>query len=525
MEKLSEVKDPVQKQLREAKKEWNKKVSVFIDELIEFKKLMNGTPSAYEPKKGKITSEISANPSAILKSLVSKFAALAAEGNKIADMQKEYAVSKVKSKKQPAKTASFMIDEPVFIIQGSNRFSRFFSAISPFKGSFFGRSFEARQRRYRLSLLRSLTDAKELSQVVYKTILKKDKLSVKESYKAFEKLQKQVASTNSLLKTYLDSIREELTNLDPSEVPGDLNVPNVPEAPASSLPPIPAAPVAKEEVVDPSVVQPAAKKVDPSETSDGSESAPEVKVTNKKEPETVHHSVSEEDQHKAARYAEDISNLLNVDFLKVIHEFIKIKEDINDNEKSQYIRLFDRFNDHLTEIQSHLANFSDLTLKSIQAYEFYLELLKTLTGLSTNSITEIIKAISPTLTAQAGVMDSFRRLKHQLSIWDVTSPVRLDIHEGMRELYKVINDSMNHLEKELDPDQLTEDLTHMTKINDNMVKYFVTLNKLIGQTKTNNPLLSLVKNTGIYDESFDLSDDEKESVKQYRNVQKNKVKV
>lgn len=534
MEKLSEVKDPVQKQIREKKKEWNQKISAFIDDLIEFKKLMNGTPSSYDPKKGKITSEINANPVALLKGLVSTFAALASEGNKIADEQKSYALERVKNKKSPSKAASdlFGLNTTPFIVQGSNRFSRFFSAISPFKGPFFGRSFEARQRRYRLNLLKNLTDAKELSKIVYKTILKKDKLSIKDSFKAFEKLQKQIAVTHSVLRTYLDSIREEISNLDTAEIPSDINVPSVPDAPTSSLPPIP---VVKEEVITPSVVQPAAKKVTDSaepkteapSSTDQSTSEPneDVKVKNKNPQSEVHHSVSEEDQHKAARYSEDLSNLSNFDFLKIIQEYIKIKEDLNDGEKQTYANLMAKFNEHLTVIHHHLGNLSDMTIKSIQAYEYYLELLQTLTNTSMSSFTEIVKAISPTFTAQAGIGDTFRRIRHQLSIWDNTSAMRLDIHEGIRELSKVIDETMNHLEKELDPDQLTEDLARMTKINDNMIKYFVSLNKAIGNDKVNNPLAGLYKNTGIYDESFDLSSDEKDSVKEYRKVQKNRAKV
>jgi hypothetical protein len=93
--------DPVQEKLREDKDAWNKQVSSFITNLINFKKMINGRPSKLSPQKGKITEPIPNNPATIINTLSDAFSRLAEEGNSIIEEQIDY--SKNRRQKQELK--------------------------------------------------------------------------------------------------------------------------------------------------------------------------------------------------------------------------------------------------------------------------------------------------------------------------------------------------------------------------------------------------------------------------------------
>jgi len=75
--------DPVQQKLREKKSKWNKKVSELIDDLIQFKKLMNGWNNKFHTEKSFIKNPIPADPSTIIGVLAADFKDLTNEANNI----------------------------------------------------------------------------------------------------------------------------------------------------------------------------------------------------------------------------------------------------------------------------------------------------------------------------------------------------------------------------------------------------------------------------------------------------------
>ena len=89
--------DPIQEELREKKSVWNKEVSEFINNLIQFKKLINGSPSKFHMEKSKIFESIPDNPVSILDSLTENFRDISVKGNEIISQQIDY--SKVRKKK------------------------------------------------------------------------------------------------------------------------------------------------------------------------------------------------------------------------------------------------------------------------------------------------------------------------------------------------------------------------------------------------------------------------------------------
>lgn len=162
--------DPAQEKLRESKSQWNKDVSVFITDLINLKKTMNGWPSKFHMERSFIKDPIPSDPHSILGVLASDFQDLSQRGNSIIQQQLDY--SKGRKKKQPKQpgvqnapaapattpaapdltqqlSASLDYD---LVAEGSNPVTRFFSRL---KGPWFGASPEVRMRKYRLSMLRA----------------------------------------------------------------------------------------------------------------------------------------------------------------------------------------------------------------------------------------------------------------------------------------------------------------------------------------------------------------------------------
>ena len=91
--------DPVQEKLREDKAVWNKNVSLFINDVIHLKKLMNGWPSKFYKERSRIIEPIPADPNTILGSLANDFQELSQKGRDIVTEQLNY--TKNRRVKQP----------------------------------------------------------------------------------------------------------------------------------------------------------------------------------------------------------------------------------------------------------------------------------------------------------------------------------------------------------------------------------------------------------------------------------------
>ena len=90
--------DPVQEKLRQNKALWNKEVSTFINDLINFKKTMNGMPSKFHQEKSSIKEPIPADPTTIIGVLADDFQQLAQKGNSIIQEQVQYSKNRRRGK-------------------------------------------------------------------------------------------------------------------------------------------------------------------------------------------------------------------------------------------------------------------------------------------------------------------------------------------------------------------------------------------------------------------------------------------
>ena len=150
------AKDPRQEKVRATKESWNKEVSGFIDNIIHYKKYMNGYPSKFNMARGKITQELPIEPSKILGMLSTQYERLAADSLAIRNVQHEYA-SGVKPK------------------HASNKAKRFLSYL---KGPFFGSDEVASKNRYRKNFLSNYADIYSSLKDLNSNILSKDPSTV-----------------------------------------------------------------------------------------------------------------------------------------------------------------------------------------------------------------------------------------------------------------------------------------------------------------------------------------------------------
>lgn len=102
--------DPVQERLREDKAKWNKEVSLFVNDLIHLKKMMNGWPSKFHMERSFIKDPIPSDPTTIIGSLAGDFNDIAQKGSSIVEEQLNY--SKSRRKKQPKQNAAPGVTAP-----------------------------------------------------------------------------------------------------------------------------------------------------------------------------------------------------------------------------------------------------------------------------------------------------------------------------------------------------------------------------------------------------------------------------
>jgi len=226
LESNAEVRDPIQKALRNRKKVWNKEVKRFVDNVINLKKLINGSPSKFNMEKSRITDPLPQNPSAIIENLINEFSDIATEGNAIVSDQLNYAKSRGMKPRtettEPAIKQPEVVEAPdlskqlsmpspltadvnyELVAQGSGRISRFISKLRDPR-HWFGSSTEAEQRRKRLELLDTTKELYDLcSDFQYEILSTKDD-SVLEAMKVMRKIEDKLFQLSGSMEVFLET--------------------------------------------------------------------------------------------------------------------------------------------------------------------------------------------------------------------------------------------------------------------------------------------------------------------------------
>jgi len=253
MRKVAEP-DPVQKQLRQHKSLWNKEVSAFINDLIHYKKMMNGWPSKFFPQRSKITFPIPADPSKIIGDLASKFEKITEDAKAIVQEQVNYSKNRRLPRRQQAintldlldkkygpteqqvrspleqklsgicsselvKLADEIADKYDLLAQGSNSLTRFFARLL---NPGIGFSQAARIRKLRMQLLSSCAKIfKELEKFQVEIVKSSDK-SIDDSFKLLGNIWEDWQTVLTVFNTYKSMIpsSEKHTSEDASDSKG-----------------------------------------------------------------------------------------------------------------------------------------------------------------------------------------------------------------------------------------------------------------------------------------------------------------
>lgn len=209
--------DPVQEKLRAEKASFNEEVSSLIDDLIQIKKLINGSPSKFNKEKGNIKEEIPGNPTAILQHISSEFSNIENKGAEIIRKQIEYSKTRKKSKQADNNNNNVLFSE------ASNKLTRLLSKL---KGPYFGDGPDVINKKYRLKFLNKFTDLLYAVKEFEALILHTDKESLTASLKLFEKINNTIDLIQKEVILRLSLMQKEQIPSNTTEVSDD--VPNVP---------------------------------------------------------------------------------------------------------------------------------------------------------------------------------------------------------------------------------------------------------------------------------------------------------
>jgi uncharacterized protein YoxC len=198
--------DPAQNKIRQQKADANKLTSELIDDLIQFKKLVNGWSSKFYNEKSSIKEPIPADPTTIIGSLALDFSDLAKRWKSIIDEQSSYS----KTRKRSTKTSSPQ-DRVEMLKMASNPLSRMISKIHlPFGN-------KADENRYRISLLNQFaTMWKDLFELEG-FVLSSDKEAGYKAEKMSKKILNDIKNSNKMFniykKTYIqEDLKEDESN-------------------------------------------------------------------------------------------------------------------------------------------------------------------------------------------------------------------------------------------------------------------------------------------------------------------------
>lgn len=417
--------DPVQEKLRQSKAVWNKEVSTFVNDLIHYKKLMNGWPNKFHMEKSMIKDPIPADPATIIGSLVSDFNDIAQKGNAIVKQQLDYAKNRKKRQPKqmnlplgtpapatpatpeapPAPDLSKQLALPLaasfeekygLIAEGSNPLTRFFTKML---NPGFGLGEAARIRKYRMTLLDSCVKTyKDLGKLQVE-VVKSSKNSIHNSTKILNKTWEDWMVVYRGYTTYKSNMPKEVR-----DAGGEISVTDKKSEDAK---------------------QPEANK--PSETTEQS---------------TVNEPI----------------------------EFSMVEKITNDynSSKSKFPEDASLFNDLNNAFTGYLmAPTPEKKLSAanriIKLYQGIITLLRgkyNSPGISLEQIASTKDATVATASIEKVAQDFLKKwigkTRHELSVFDKSSAFRLDIYKMAGEVRKSLDKIMNSLEKgmkleELDP--------------------------------------------------------------------------
>lgn len=433
--------DPVQEKLRQSKAVWNKEVSAFIGDLINFKKLMNGWPNKFHMEKSFIKDPIPSDPATILGVLAADFQELAQKGNGIIEQQAAY--SKQRKQKQlkqaPGPTPTTTPAAPdlaqqlsaasqdyQLVAEGSNPLSRFYSS---FKGPWFGGSPEARARKYRLSMLRTAAILEKELKRFEAQILGSSGESIFIASKYLIQIENHIRFINNALAAFVGA-----------------NTPTSPPA------------------------------------ENASKATAETMVE---------------------------------DFKKNYGNFVDMDRGLSDKLSQLVLQMMDPSTSNSTVYDEIIATYKDIVAD-----------LNRKNNTSGNSLKEILltKQASIEVIAQNIVNKWLGKAKHNISPFDKTSAIRLDVNKASEDLRDSLNKLMNSLEQAINPTEIAAFVKEMNEKYVHIKELMRPLEDTIRGQLFDKTFVNLLEDKRITDYPTNLSQKEKDHLqrmmqtRQFRDV-------
>lgn len=469
--------DPVQEKLRQNKEKWNKEVSTFINDLINFKKLMNGWPNKFHMEKSSIKEPVPADPATILGVLAGDFQELAQKGNDITKQQIEYAKGRRKNQPKaptapaapsgpteapvapPAPDLSQQLTAPagldyLLIAEGSNPLTRFWSSL---KGPWFGSAAEARSRKYRLSMLKASAELHKQLEKFEQEIVGSTPESIFTAGKMLFKIENQLF----YLTDTLASLKVQ------SATPKGESAP--PPVTEDEAPPVTDAPVATQDVSpdDPAIL--------------------------------------------AAKVA-------ILDFRKSMPNFTNLNPALVRNFSGLVIKFVESPNNIKVQLSPQV----------MQAYQALIADTNMRNGTNSGTLAEILMTKSASYQLEAVAQNFITKwlgtVKHKISPFDKTSALRLDLLKISSESRKTLNQIMNSLEKDVDVKMLTNYIDLLDKNLTAMRHLMRPLENTIRGKMFDKTFLNMLQNKKLTDYDFGLDPKQKQHLekmiqtKQFRDL-------
>lgn len=433
--------DPIQEKLRQEKAQFNKGTSAFINDLINFKKLMNGAPNKFHMQRSLIKEPIPSDPTTLIGVLAEDFQDLSRQAKLIIEHQLDY--SKNRKKKQPKLPTGTPAGTPTetppavdltqqltqglraaslesqLVVESSNPLSRF---ISKFRGPMFGNAPESRKHKYRKSLLKSTLELdKEFSKLEDEIVR-----SSPESIFTAARLLKKIGDRISFLGGSIQSFQM------------------------------------------------------------GEEKAQEP---------------TQSDSPQSLKAQEAIQ-----DFLRHESNF----KDLNSKLKKEFHDLHAQF------LRAAPAEKEKIAIQVLGIYQALLSATSAKHGIVATDFRDLLNKIQDIsveipkeapLTAQGSFLTKWLgKLKHQVSPFDKTSALRLDIYRLVGETRTLTDQMMNDLEKELDMDAFQKSMTDIVERVASMQELMTPLISTIREQMLDPEFMKKLKSKNVLDYRFDVAD-------------------
>lgn len=443
--------DPAQEKLRQNKALWNKDVSTFINDLINFKKTMNGAPSKFHPEKGNIKEPIPADPATIVGVLANDFQDIAQKGNQIITQQIEYTKSRKRSQPKapitpgvapavpsevapPAPDLSKQLAASVdfdLISEGSNPITRFFTRLfNPPVG--FGTAADI--RRARISMLNACANTHHKLEKFQVLVVKSSKESIIDAHK---KLEDASHDWSLVFRAY--NIYKNSKSVSAPDKGGEIDTQ-----------------LKKQDAEDEKTLQEMDKtilKLEADPTALAPIPEPEAAAPN------INHLVVLEriknivtDYRKYHEFLppdNSAGGFLN-DLDSATDKFIASRgKKLDPNLETYYQKSLEVLN---RELGTKASSFKDMAAQLQAKAKQQAKLVQPVPAVAVSP--EKVASLHLEKVAQDFLNRWIGKTVHQLSIFDETSPYRLNCYKAVNSIKKQINQVMNVLEKGLDEEQL-----------------------------------------------------------------------